>query len=219
VRESYIDPVDISPSFSFKTILRSYIYFLNEDQFLERKFKKLMRSQENYPKFLKDVLEVEDLRLVLELIHSFLRIHICENEKCAKGTDEKCSGCRIFPYCSMECHNLRWSILEALCKDEASRRKMFEKPRQTIMEPLMKHFSENVVSLEVFQHVPETASFVSLSPIIEEKEQVMIKVIFRYITKSNLVPEIQSIVTNQYAHMRKSANEVLTMVCSLEDRL
>merc|ERR1712098_178992 len=55
----------------------------------------------------------------------------------------------------------RWSILEALCKEEASRRKMFEKPRQTIMEALMKHFSENVVSLEVFQRVPETASFVS----------------------------------------------------------
>ena len=44
----------------FKALFQAYVYFLNYRQLKEKKFKKFMRSQENLPIFLKNVLEFGD---------------------------------------------------------------------------------------------------------------------------------------------------------------
>jgi len=202
----------------FKSFLRSYVYFLNEYQHSEREFKKFMRSQENLPRFLKDVLVVDDPGLVLKLFHSFLRSHICYNGNCAKRTHKKCSACRSVSYCSTNCHTQRWSKHEESCKAEVNGKKMYETSRQTIMDQLMKHFSDDkiLVSMEVFQQELLTAFFVALSPVVEEttKLDALTELLFlqKDIPKSSWLEEIKSLKKEQYAKMRKmlSAEKIIS---------
>jgi len=211
-----LSPSDISPSqrslyeVECKSFLRSYVCFLNEYQLDEREFKKFMRSQENLPKFLKDVLMIDDPGVVLILFHSFLRNHICSNEKCAKVTHKKCSSCRSVSYCSMKCHTQRWPKHEESCKDEVNERKMYEVPRKTIFDPLMKRFSEVkiLVSIDVFQQELMTALFETLTPIIEEtsKLDALTELSFKHkagMSKSTWLYEIKSLKKKEYSKLRK----------------
>ena len=71
----------------------------------EHGFKKFMRSQENLPNLMKNILGIEDYNGFFNILNEVLRVHICD---CNKTTHKKCSACRTAASCSMECHSRMW---------------------------------------------------------------------------------------------------------------
>jgi len=191
----------------FKAQLRAYVYFLNHRQLNEKKFKKFMRSQENLPNFLKNVLGFDDHNAFFFNLSEVLRSHICS---CYKTTHKKCSACRLAPSCSMECHIKNWDEHKGFCKEEVDDRKSFEKQRQTLLGHLMSQLSPAaatvLVSFEVFQQELMDAIFVTCCPIIEGSNLLdkWIQDYFHDIPKSKWVVEMLSLKKKQYEKMYRN---------------
>jgi len=190
----------------FKFLLRAYVYFLNHWQLNEKKFKKLMRSQENLPNFLKNILGFEGYDSFFFILSEVLRCHVCY---CFKATHKKCSGCRFSAACSMECHIKSWTEHKAFCKEEENARKLAEKQRSTILNILVTQFSSSSVSpvsFEVFQQELMDAVLVSCCPLIEESTRLdkLIETYFDGVPRSKWVVEMLSLKKKQYEKMYRN---------------
>jgi len=188
----------------FKAFLRAYVYFLNNWQLNEKKFKKFMRSQENLPNVMKNILGIEDYNGYFNILNEVLRVHICD---CNKATHKKCSSCRIAASCSTECHTRMWVEHKDFCKEEVSGRKLYEKQRCTILDQLVTKFSTSrstgIVPYEVFQHELMDAVFVSCCPIVENSNRLdkWMQTYFDNEPKSKWAVELLSLKKRQYARM------------------
>lgn len=192
----------------FKALLRAYVYFLNHMQLNEKKFKKFMRSQENLPNLMKNILGFEDCRGFFFILSEFLRSHICDNEQCYKTSHKKCSSCRLVSSCSMECHTKSWAEHKEMCNEEESGRKLFEKQRRTILDLLVTQFSTATtpVSYEVFQQELFDAVFVVSCPLMKDSNDldILIGPWFEDVPKSKWTEEMLSLKKKQYAKMYRN---------------
>jgi len=189
----------------FKVLLRAYVYFLNHKQLDEKKFKKFMRSQENLPYFLKNVLGFSDYDAFFFNISEVLRSHICP---CNKATHKKCSACRFLPSCSMECQKNNWADHKGVCRLEKSGRNSFEKERQRLLGHLMNKFSSTSVpvSFEVFQQELMDAILTTCCIIIEESDVLdeWIQKYFDDVPKIKWAEEMLSLKKKPYEKMYRN---------------
>ena len=204
--ETYSDGVTLWDSLyerRVKALFRSYVYFFNYTQMNEHGFKKFMRSQENLPKFLKEILMVEDLNSYFWILCDFLRSHICGI--CGKATHKKCSGCRFVGACSMKCQSQSWEKQHGeRCSIEAYRRNWYNKSRQTMMNQLFKQFSNGIVpvSLDVFLRELLDSVYVACIPDMEAGSlDEWIELYFKDRPKSKWIVEIKSLKKKQYDQM------------------
>jgi len=191
----------------FKALLRAYVYFLNHWQLNEKNFKKFMRSQENLPNLMKNILGIGDYNGFINILNEVLRVHICD---CNKTTHKKCSACRTAASCSMECHSRMWREHKDFCKEEASGRKLYAKQRKTLLDQLVTKFSTTsvIVSYEVFQQELMDAVFVSCCPILENSNRLdnWIQIYFENEPKSKWAVELLSLKKRQYARMYRNSS-------------
>jgi len=210
--------------------LRPYVYFLNhyQNQLNERQWKNLLRSQENLPEFLRDILMIDDLTIILATLHLFFMNHICRNGKCAKTTHKKCSACRLRAYCCDKCQTESWAKHEAFCKRMVIARNRYEIKQKTILYHLKKQFPQDTlpVSIKNFQQELGTAMFVLFCPIIEETNSMdnWMNFCFSEKPRSFWVDEIKSLLKKEYVPMREKLNvtQVISQVSatwSLEERV
>jgi len=187
----------------FKALLRAYVYFLNHMQLNEKKFKKFMRSQENLPNLMKNILGFEDCKGFFFILSEYHRSHICG--QCCKTSHKKCSACRVASSCSMECHTKHWAEGKELCNKEESGRKLFEKQRRTILDLLVTQFSTSttLVSYDVFQQELFDAVFVVSCPLMKDSNDLdmLIGPWFEDVPKSKWTEEMLSLKKKQYAKM------------------
>ena len=164
-----------------------------------------MRSLENLPMFLKNVLGFENYRGLGFILGDLFWTHICS---CKRATHKKCSACRLAGYCSMECHTDRWAKHKELCDNEVFNRNRIEKQRQSTLNHLVKQFSNDSVpvSFEVFQQELTDAVFVACCPIIEKTDvlDLLLNASFEDYPKSMWLPEILSLKKKQYGKMAKN---------------
>lgn len=203
-----LSPRDNPHDIKFIFYLRCYVYFLNHNLVTERRYKKFIRSQENLPAFLKDILGFEDHGQIVEAVQMFIFCNICRS--CRRPTHKKCSVCRMAHYCGIECQTLSWAGHETTCKTELDTRKMHEKSEETILNQLTKQFSTNIdfVSMKVFQQELEMALFVLISPLVEETNVLdhwAIK-LFKGVHKSVWLVALNSLLKKEYVTMRKKLN-------------
>lgn len=186
----------------FKALLRAYIYFLNHKQLNEKKFKQFLRSQENIPNFLKNVLEFENYDAFFYVLHEVFWTHICY---CKKATHKKCSACRLVGYCSKECQTRRWAKHKEFCRSEVDRIEVFEELKGTTLQHLVKQFSSASVpvSFEVFRQELMSVVFVTCCPILENCNlfDKMVNGYFEGYPKSMWITEIKSLKKNFYAQI------------------
>jgi len=190
----------------FKALLRAYVYFLNHMQLNEKKFKKFMRSHENLPNLLKNILGFEDCKGFFFILSEYHRSHICG--QCCKTSHKKCSACRVASSCSMECHTKHWAEGKELCNKEESGRKLFEKQRRTILDLLVTQFSTSttLVSYDVFQQELFDAVFIVSCPLMKDSNDldIMIGPWFDDAPKSKWTEEMLSLKKKQYAKMYRN---------------
>jgi len=183
----------------FKALFRAYVLFLNHRQLNEKKFKQFMRSQENVPNFLKNVLGFEGYDAFFFVLHELFWTHMCY---CKKATHKKCSRCRLVAYCSKECQTKAWAKHKDFCNSEVDRIKVFGKQKEKTLQHLTKQFSGASVSVsfEVFQQELISMVFVTLCPILENCDLFdrFVEGYFEGSPKSMWIMEIISLKKNFY---------------------
>ena len=113
----------------------------------KRKAKKLIRSIENIPQFLKP--SWNSPSPMLYTITTFMLTHVCENQKCDKLSHLVCDDCRVAHYCDQECQEADWKRHQNICeKMKNERLSKFLIPNDLYDD--MKKVNEKVISFESF---------------------------------------------------------------------
>ena len=100
----------------FRPDLRCYVYFITKNPVNYKEGKKIIRSIDDFPKFMQSLSWWKWFPL-FELLTTFIRHHKCVSRGCSNFSYLKCQDCRFAYYCSKECQEKDWVIHRNYCHD------------------------------------------------------------------------------------------------------
>ena len=99
----------------YRNTIIAYTQFINKHSVSKKEFKKMMKKEKNFPKFVRSLGWIKDQPL-FECLKYFVAEHICQNRSCKGFAWLKCSECLMSHYCNTECQAKDWNNHKESCK-------------------------------------------------------------------------------------------------------